>query len=96
MRFCLLPIALSVIEAQLNGLPCIISDTVTDEVKITNNICFLGIKHDDANKWAEEIKSLSRRDKRLELSIEEIQASGYAISYEASKLSRKYRELFSR
>lgn len=89
-------IPLSVIEAQFNGLPCIISDTVTDEVRITNNVCFLSIKPSDVKKWAEEIESLSCCDKRLKLSAEEIQESGYAISFEASKLNRKYRELLSR
>ncbi|MEE8885780.1 MAG: glycosyltransferase [Eubacteriales bacterium] len=43
------------VEAQAAGLPCIFSDRITRETKLTDNAEFIGIGPEDAGKWAEEI-----------------------------------------
>lgn len=59
----------TVIEAQAAGLPCVIADTITDEVVLTDLVVRLPL--DDPDRWAEEIR------KRLEKMTEtEDAASG--------------------
>jgi len=41
------------VEAQINGLPCVFSDRVTQEVQITDDLLFLPL--DNIRLWAEEI-----------------------------------------
>ena len=48
-----LPVTL--VEAQCSGLPCIVSDHITREVDVTNNITHIGIQESDISKWKETI-----------------------------------------
>lgn len=48
----------TVIEAQANGLPCIIADTVTPEVVICKNVTMLSLS--DLNSWVNAIDSAKR------------------------------------
>ena len=52
---------LSVIEVQCNGLPCIISDAVPEDVFLTDLICPLSLKSSKEN-WIRKICSVSRHD----------------------------------
>lgn len=76
------------IEAQASGLKCIMSDTITDEVAITNNVKFLSLKNDSLEKWADEILS-NVGYKRKDMTKEIIEA-GYSIEEEAKKLQEIY------
>lgn len=75
-----------VIEAQATGLPCIISDSITQEVAISELVTFLSIK-DSPGKWAN--KSLNYRDnferKNMKLCIVE---SGYDIEDVTRKFAK--------
>lgn len=42
------------VEAQISGLPCIMSDTITKSINITQKIQFLSLK-DGKDKWAKKI-----------------------------------------
>lgn len=55
------PVAL--IEAQANGLPCIVSDTISNECIINSNVSFMSISC-PPNEWANEIaaKITSKRE----------------------------------
>lgn len=44
----------TVIEAQANGLYCVISDTITKEADITGNVCFISLEESE-QKWASTI-----------------------------------------
>ena len=44
-----LPVTL--VEAQAAGLPCLVSDTVTRQVNISNNIQYIGINEADTENW---------------------------------------------
>lgn len=79
------------IEAQASGLKCFMSDTITNEVAITNNIRFLNLKNDSIEKWADEILS-NENYERKNMSKEIIDA-GYSIEVEAKKLQDIYLEM---
>ena len=63
-----------VIEAQATGLPCIVSDTITKQVQITDLVKFESLGN--VEKWTEEILNidLNRRSR-----IDEIIEKGYSI-----------------
>ncbi len=46
----------TVIEAQAAGLPCVISDTITEEAQLTSLVTRLPIGEEHAPMWAEEIR----------------------------------------
>ncbi|MEM4260806.1 MAG: glycosyltransferase [Candidatus Woesearchaeota archaeon] len=83
----------SLIEAQNNGLKCIISDRITNEVKITDLVDFLPLEK-GAKYWAEHIaKSLDyeRRDRS-----EDVIKAGYDIKENAKWLEKFYLELINK
>jgi len=47
------------VEAQCAGLPCLISDSITEEVDFSGNVTFLPI--DDPNVWAAKILEATKR-----------------------------------
>ncbi len=78
----------TVIEAQTSGLPCIISDTITTEVKITNSIKSLSLK-EAPDYWSGEILNIDNnliRDNQNKL----ISENGYDIREVASWLQNFY------
>ena len=54
-----LPVVL--LEAQISGLPAIVSNVVTSEVKMTDNLIFESLKN-SPKKWAKSIDSLNTTD----------------------------------
>lgn len=51
---------ITLVEAQANGLPCIVSDTITQETNISNEICYMSI-YDSPQTWAEYIQKNNER-----------------------------------
>lgn len=49
-------LGLVAVEAQISGLPCVISDKVPRSVKILENVNFKGIGVDDKKAWIEKIQ----------------------------------------
>lgn len=83
-RFEGLPI--SAIEAQTAGLKCLISDTVTEEVKITDLVQFLPLEEP---LWVNELlveKDFGQRDKWSEI----VAQKGYDIKIAAKRLEKMY------
>lgn len=76
----------TMIEAQAAGLPCVKSDTVTNECIVTDLVKSLPI--DDPAPWADAILA-SRKIVRTDR-LADIQTSGYDITAAAQKLSRFY------
>ncbi len=80
----------TMIEAQASGLPCIISDNVSDECIVIRNLVSSISLEESPAQWAERILQQSYRGH--ENHIKEIKEAGYDISTEAQKLERFYLE----
>ena len=76
------------IEAQAAGLPCVFSDTVSPEVKITENVAFLPIGEGQEKLWAQKIYSLKEME-RVD-TFEQVRRAGYDIQRETEKLQALY------
>ncbi|MBQ8472248.1 MAG: glycosyltransferase [Bacilli bacterium] len=83
-----LPVTL--IEAQAASLPIVMSDTITDEVIITNLITKLSLE-DDIKIWVQNI--LKYKNFKRYNTKKEIQASGYDISKNVNWLTEFYMKL---
>ena len=79
------------IEAQTSGLKCVFANTISSEVKITNNVTFLGLD-DSTKKWAEEILKNKNYYKREDMTVQ-VTKSGYSIKEEAKKMQRLYEKI---
>ena len=79
------------IEAQAAGLKCILSDTITKEVAITDNVKFLNLNSDSLKKWVDEIINAS--DYNRKNMKQDIINAGYSIRDEAKKLQEIYLEM---
>lgn len=78
----------TMIEAQASGLPCIISDHVSDECIVTKDLVSNMALEDSPARWAELILQQSCR--RREDHIDEIQEAGYDITTAAKELENYY------
>lgn len=76
------------VEAQANGLPCICSDAIPDEVKILKTFKKLQL---DYSKWTKELSNKQKRTDKAN-AIEAVKRNGYEIKIEAKKLMNKYIE----
>lgn len=79
-----------VVEAQCNGLHCICSENVPEEVNITGNVEF--IKLEQKKAWIEVLK---KKWERKEINGDDISRVGYAIESAALKLQDKYLQMES-
>lgn len=78
------------VEAQANGLPCVVSDSISDEILLTDVVYTMNLKQ-SAEAWAEKILTISK--KRSENSINQLRAKGYDVKIEADKLLKWYQRL---
>lgn len=78
---------LVVIEAQITGLECFLSDAIPEEVKIADLVRFLPLSK-GAPEWADEILSIKIKERRSYL--KEIQAAGYDALISAKTLQDFY------
>ena len=80
------------IEWQINGLPCVVSDTVTKECGFTSIIEFESLQLSPV-AWANELLNKVREDAREKNSVEAIikaKEKGFDISESASRLKEVY------
>lgn len=82
---------LVVIEWQIAGLPCIVSDTVTKECAITSLVKFESIKKEPED-WANDIRNLTLQDRNdsKEVIFKEIKKAGYDVESGAERLKQMY------
>lgn len=81
-----LPVTL--IEAQASGLPCIISDNISEEVKITELVRFISINK-SASIWANEVVKYSNKPERRN-TYQDIVKEGYDIEM----VVREYQQFY--
>jgi glycosyltransferase involved in cell wall biosynthesis len=76
-------LSLVAIEAQASGIPVLLSDTITPEIKICELAHFISLDS-GAKTWAEKIADL----KKHERTAMDFKTSGYDIKEEAKKLQK--------
>ena len=67
----------SIIEAQANGLPCIVSDTLTREMAITDLVRFAPLG--DKAAWIDLLKEHETKDVDRAAYVERVREAGYSI-----------------
>ena len=67
-----------VIEAQATGLPCVVSDSITAECKLTDRVSFLSLE-DTPNEWAKTALKKYNDGNDRELYCNCLKISGYDI-----------------
>ena len=87
---------LTLIEAQAAGLPCFVSDLITNEVNITNLVNFISLNN-SAKEWAKIIHDHVMFDRDLLKNdvVSKISQEGYDIRENAKKLKEIYMDLIS-
>lgn len=82
-------LGIAAVEAQVNGLPCICSHMVPEEVRLSEQLCFMPkTSYSDLSAWCcmlERLSTVGRADGRAAA-----RAAGYDISCEARKLEELY------
>ncbi|MGM9900020.1 MAG: glycosyltransferase family 1 protein [Bacilli bacterium] len=83
-----------IIEGQICGLPCIVSNKITSECAITNLVTFLPIDS-TPDVWVEEIAKTKIIDRTVnkEAIIKEINSAGYNIEVAAENLRNLFFEM---
>jgi glycosyltransferase involved in cell wall biosynthesis len=79
----------SVIEAQGSSLPCILSDSITKEVAVTNLVEYLSL-NDGIDMWVESI--LKKKNYKRRNTKDEIVNAGFDMNTIAMKLEEFYIE----
>ena len=87
------------IEAQVNGVPVLLSDAVPEEAVVISDMTRrFGIGDEDADDWVREIIRIARGDVRRhdESTCESMRASGFDIETEVKRLEAVYESLAER
>ena len=80
------------VEAQVSGLPCLLSDTITREVDVTRECRFLTI--DDPSVWAGELRALSARTDSEREAVSRGSFDDYDIESQGKRLTENYLNLY--
>ena len=88
-------LGIALIEAQVSGIPCYVSDRVPRLAEVTDHIEFLPIDtSEDIKKWAESIlKKVKYEDRFNSIDISNIRLRDYDIKLQSSRLMSIYKEL---
>lgn len=85
---------LVVIEAQMNGLPCVVSkEPITDDVKVTKLVREISVQ-DTVEEWAEKIVQWIPEMRREDVEKELVE-KGYTIEDSVGILTEFYREIYT-
>lgn len=83
-----LPLVL--VEAQVNGLPLLVSDVVTRDARCTDRLAYLSLER-GAEAWAEAMQELRKKTfDRRENTCAAVAAAGFDIHVEADRLRQLY------
>ena len=82
-------VPVSLIEAQAAGLPCVISDTISQEVVVGKNVIFMSLQQ-SVQAWAQAI--LQQKQKPKADNITALRKSGYDVKTTAAFLQKFYEE----
>lgn len=82
-----LPVVL--VEGQASGLPCIVSDTITRQINITDLIKYKSIK-ESTQEWAKDIESLIENNKERHKYKKEMCRAGFDVKNMADDVMKYY------
>ena len=85
-------LGMAIIEAQTASLPCVVSDAIPSEVKITDLVEFIPLDK-GAEYWSEKVLNHADENSRKDIQeniVKEIRESGYDIK----ELARKYKDFY--
>lgn len=77
------------VEAQASGLPLILADTITKEVKFSENVKYLSL-NESTTTWANEINNMLNKGENRELAYENVKEKGFDIKDTAKKIEEIY------
>ena len=77
------------VGAQASGLPIILSDTITKEVNLSENVKYISLK-EQPTTWANEINNILSKENDRELAYENVKKKGFDIENTAKKLEEIY------
>lgn len=78
------------VESQVNGLPCLFSDTVSSEVCILPGTTMMSLKQ-PPEEWAEQMqKMLQNKGEHREDTLQYVNQKGFNIETEAERLKQYY------
>lgn len=85
------------LEAQISGLPCLVSDTLPQDVKLSENIRFLSIDEKDIENWKNSVLETSIKTEMRKLFCEKNlhTLSRFDIYSNIKQLEQIYQGLFS-
>lgn len=79
-----------IVEAQASGLPCVVSDSVTDEVGVTDLIQFMSLEEPNS-AWAQA--SIRERPEGRRGAVPFLRSAGYGVAQVADEMRRLYLQL---
>ncbi len=81
------------VEAQCSGLKCVMSDTITNEVNITNRVTFLNL-NEPKKKWANALlENLAEKSDRINM-YKQIEGTDFDIKKSAKDFENMYVRLY--
>ena len=83
------------IEAQASGLPCVFSDTITDEIVLSDRAVRLSLEQPD-EAWAKELIRLGTADRDRAEGTGIVRSAGYDIVEETKRLQEIYVSLIEK
>lgn len=81
----------TVVEAQATGLPCLISDTITPQVKVTELVTFLSLEQ-NAVIWAEQLEQIAAEKKQHRFSESQIEIAN--TNYDVNNQVKRYEQFY--
>lgn len=79
---------ISLVEAQIAGLPCLVSDTITREIDLTGKIDFISITENDIEKWVQKI--INTKTGNREISLDNPKIKKYDIRNTVNQIENIY------
>lgn len=83
------------VEAQTNGLQCVLSDVIPKEIRITENVEFISL-NENPEVWVEKVVSISKKNNERQENSELLKFCRYDINTEAKKLQKLYFDLLNK